>query len=134
MAGALTISTLNNDTGVLATQNGMTGIAKAWCNFDGYTGSTTTVRNSFNVSSVTYNAEGDYTLNFTSALANANYTYAGVVAYGRNNAAATGRYLCPYGGTYPFGMTTTSLRFITVYDYNAGTQGGDMVNIIVCGT
>ena len=26
MAGALTISTLNNDTGVLATQNGMTGI------------------------------------------------------------------------------------------------------------
>jgi hypothetical protein len=71
MAGALTISTLNNDTGVLQTQNGMTGIAKAWVNFNG-TG-TVAIRSSFNVSSITDNSTGNYTVNFTTAMPNANY-------------------------------------------------------------
>jgi hypothetical protein len=71
MAGALTISTLNNDTGPLATQNGMTGIPKAWVNFNG-TG-TPAIRGSFNVSSITDNGTGDYSINFTTALANANF-------------------------------------------------------------
>ena len=75
MAGALTISTLNNDTGVLATQNGMTGIAKAWVNFNG-TG-TVAIRNSFNVSSITDNGTGYYTINFTTAMPNANYAVSG---------------------------------------------------------
>jgi hypothetical protein len=77
MAGALTISTLNNDTGVLATQNGMTGIPKAWVNFNG-TG-TPAIRSSFNVSSITDNGTGDYTINFTTAMANANYAVSGTV-------------------------------------------------------
>jgi hypothetical protein len=70
MAGRLTVSTLNNDTGVLATQNGMTGICKAWCN---YNGSAQTINGSFNISSVTYNGTGNYTYNFTTAMPNANY-------------------------------------------------------------
>jgi hypothetical protein len=73
MAGALTISTLNDSSGVLATQNGMTGIAKAWVYFDGRTGSTATIKGSFNVSSVTYNGTGDYTINYTTTMPNANY-------------------------------------------------------------
>jgi hypothetical protein len=72
MAGRVVVSTLNNDTGVLATQNGMTGIAKAWVNFNG-TG-TVAIRDSFNVSSITDNGTGDYTVNFTTALPNANYS------------------------------------------------------------
>jgi hypothetical protein len=78
MAGTLNvttisgISTLTADSGVLATQNGMTGIAKAWVNFY-YTGSAISIRNSFNVLSVTYNATGDYSVTFTTAMANANY-------------------------------------------------------------
>lgn len=71
MAGALTISTLNNDTGVLATQNGMTGICKAWVS---YNATTQTIRNSFNVSSVTYNSTGDFTVNFTTAMPSAEYS------------------------------------------------------------
>ena len=71
MAGKIVVSTLNNDTGVLATQNGMTGIAKAWVNFNG-TG-TVAIRDSFNVSSITDNGTGDYTVNFTTAMPNANY-------------------------------------------------------------
>jgi hypothetical protein len=66
-----TVTTLKEPSGVLATQNGMTGIAKAWVNFNG-TG-TVAIRDSFNVSSITDNGTGDYTVNFTTALPNANY-------------------------------------------------------------
>jgi hypothetical protein len=69
MAGQITVSTLRDDTGVLATQNGMTGIAKAWVN---YNGSTQTINQSFNVSSVTRSGAGGYAINFTTALSNAN--------------------------------------------------------------
>lgn len=71
MAGRLTVSTLNDDTGVLATQNGMSGIAKAWVNFNG-TG-TPAIRASFNVSSITDNGTGLFTANFTTALPDGNY-------------------------------------------------------------
>ena len=71
MAGRVVVSTLNDDTGVLATQNGMRGIAKAWVNFNG-TG-TVAIRDSFNVSSITDNATGNYTVNFTTAMPNVNY-------------------------------------------------------------
>ena len=74
MAGALTISTLNNDTGVLATQNGMTGIAKAWVKFSVNSGGTVTVNGNFNMSSVTRNSAGQYTFTMTTALVNANYS------------------------------------------------------------
>jgi hypothetical protein len=70
MAGALTISTLNDSSGVLATQNGMAGIAKAWCIYDG---DTQAIKSSFNISSVTRNAAADYTFNFTNAMASADY-------------------------------------------------------------
>jgi hypothetical protein len=72
MAGRVVVSTLNNDTGVLAVQNGMTGIAKAWVNFNG-TG-TPAIRASFNVSSITDNGTGNYTVNFTTAMLDANYS------------------------------------------------------------
>jgi hypothetical protein len=70
MAGTLKISTLNDDTGVLATQNGMRGIAKAWVQF---TGSTGAANGSFNISSVVRNSAGYYTFNFTTAMPNTNY-------------------------------------------------------------
>ena len=48
-------------------------IAKAWVNFNGTT-SPGTIRSSYNVSSVTKNAAGDYTVNFATAMADANYS------------------------------------------------------------
>lgn len=46
---------------------------KAWVNFNG-TG-TVAIRASGNVSSITDNGTGDYTVNFTSAMTDANYAY-----------------------------------------------------------
>ena len=47
------------------------GRAKAWINFIGT--STVSIRDSFNVSSLTDNGTGDYSMNFSTAMSNANY-------------------------------------------------------------
>lgn len=66
-------------SGVLKVQsNGVTTNALAWVNFNGTNAfspnpSTSAIRAAYNVSSITKNGTGDYTLNFTSALSNANY-------------------------------------------------------------
>lgn len=59
--------------------------AKAWVNFNG-TG-TVAIRASYNVSSITDNGVGDYTVNFTTAMVDANYA---AVAMGLSGTAAYG--------------------------------------------
>ena len=51
--------------------------AKVWVNFNG-TG-TIAERDSFNVSSLTDNSTGDYTFNFTTAMANTTYVLSGAI-------------------------------------------------------
>jgi hypothetical protein len=51
------------------------GLCKAWVNFNG--SGVVAIRASYNVSSITDNGTGDYTVNFTTALADANYAVAG---------------------------------------------------------
>jgi len=59
--------------------NVINGSAKAWVNFDGtfgtspFTVANGGIRAAFNVSSVTDNGTGDYTVNFTTAMPDANY-------------------------------------------------------------
>jgi hypothetical protein len=50
-------------------------LCRAWANFDG-TG-TVAIRASYNVSSITDNGTGDYTVNFTTAMPDANYQVSG---------------------------------------------------------
>ena len=118
MAGKVVVSTLNNDTGVLATQNGMTGIAKAWVNFDG--SATVSIRASFNVSSVTRNTTGKYTVNFTTAMPSANYVISGTAV---NTATSSDSYRVlaigsASGAGNDFSMTTTSCNVQTMYAPN----------------
>jgi hypothetical protein len=113
MAGALTISTLNNDTGVLATQNGMTGIAKAWVNFVGSNGS---VNASFNVSSVTRNGTGDYTINFTTAMPNVNYGFAGSMAAGSASTIVS------------MAESSSTTRTTSLFRIYTGTQGAVLID------
>jgi hypothetical protein len=126
MAGALTISTLNNDTGVLATQNGMTGICKAWINFNG-TG-TPAIRGSFNVSSITDNGTGLYTLNFTNALPNTDYAIMGTA----NNTNSTwGALVCLAGDAAlqsPIKSTTQAKVFV---NFTGGSVDVEQVSVAV---
>ena len=68
--------TLSNLAGSLSVPVGtvVQGSAKAWVNFNG-TG-TVAIRAAFNVTSITDNGTGDYTVNFTTAMSDADYGYA----------------------------------------------------------
>jgi hypothetical protein len=84
--------------------NEKAGLCKAWVNFNG-TG-TVAIRASYNVSSITDNGVGDYTVNFTTALADANYS---VVATGGNDLIAA---TDPVRGLLTRSLVTTSCRII----------------------
>jgi len=79
MAGTLTISTLSDGTNSTSATNPIRGSAKAWVNFNG-TG-VVAIRGSYNVSSITDNGTGYYTVNLTNAVANANYCVATSTQY-----------------------------------------------------
>jgi hypothetical protein len=78
MAGTITATTIQNDTSSPPTfRNNSVEIGRlcrAWVNFEG---STAAIRGSFNVSSVTRNSSGNWTINFTTAMPNANYAFTG---------------------------------------------------------
>lgn len=69
VAGTNTV-TIPAETGTVLT-TAVSGVCRAWVNFNG-TG-TIAIRASFNVSSITDGGVGDYTINFTTALSDANY-------------------------------------------------------------
>lgn len=68
----ITVQTISNGSVSTSSANVINGSAKAWVNFNG-TG-TVAIRASYNVSSITDNGTGDYTINLTNALADANYS------------------------------------------------------------
>lgn len=77
----LRVNTLQDVAGT--GQPAMPGAAKAWVNFNG-TG-TVAIRAAFNVTSITDNGVGNYTANFTTALVDASYTFAGFATAGATN-------------------------------------------------
>lgn len=89
------------------------GLAKAWVNFNG-TG-TVAIRASYNVSSITDNGTGDYTVNFTTAMPDANYSVAHYVAVFNNNAITSFR------GAAACNKAAGTFRFRSVYV--SGTDG-----------
>jgi hypothetical protein len=79
----LVAQTISNGTVSTSSENVIQGSAKAWVNFNGTAGSIA-IRAAFNVSSITRNGAGDYTVNFTNAMVDANYSVQ-VLASGNNN-------------------------------------------------
>ena len=72
----LKVTTLSNQSGVtVPVDTVISGTAKAWVNFNG-TG-TVAIRRAFNVSSISDVGTGSYTVNFTIAMVDANYTAVG---------------------------------------------------------
>ena len=66
-------------------------LCRAWCNFDG-TG-TVAIRASGNVSSITDNGTGDYSINFTTAMPDANYAVLGFNDFSSGNNNVVGIYV-----------------------------------------
>jgi len=124
MAGTLVITTLSDGTNSTSATNPILGSAKAWINFDGAGAS---IRASYNVSSVTRNGVGDYTINFTNALSD--NSYAALVTAGGGGVAAAGNALVGWGAGNSY--TTTSLS-IGVSDNNTDTNSdSSLVNVSI---
>jgi hypothetical protein len=117
MAGTLVITTLSDGTNSTSATNCIQGSAKAWVNFNG-TG-TVAIRASYNVSSITDNGTGDYTVNFTNAFSSVNYT---PVAMGMRDSDGNGSLNTTVRGnaTYTGSFTTTTLRVLAEND--SGTR------------
>jgi hypothetical protein len=105
--------TLSNGTVSTSTANVIRGSARAWVNFNG-TG-TVAIRTSYNVSSITDNGTGDYTINFTNALDDANYSIVGSInpLYAANNSNFNINSTGTASGVTESAPTTSSFRIIT---------------------
>ena len=105
----LTKGTVVGSEGGSATSNLAQGLAKAWINHKQGGGNST--RDSLNIGSVTDNGGGDYTLNFSSAMANSDFACQCTSSGDHNNYG----YLVAVGPTVAsvdneFTATTSSFR------------------------
>lgn len=121
MAGTLVIDTLTDGSGNSTSATAVVrGCAKAWVKFTGSTGG---VNSSYNVSSVTRSAAGVYTVNFTNALADANFGWALGATRG---AGVDVNFLL--GST---GQSTTTINVVCTYAYSSPGTYYDPVNMCV---
>ena len=97
---------------------------RAWVNFNGT--STVAIRASGNVSSITDNGTGDYTVNFTTAMADANYSVQVIAA--RSDASPN-----IIGGIYSTGTpyNTSSIRVTAVRPTVADLFDAPYLNVAV---
>jgi hypothetical protein len=110
------------------------GRAKKWIVFNGY--DTGNILDSFDISSITDNGTGDYTINFATAFSSVNYVFSGAVN-NRDNSGneASGRIRGPSGihQEYQSFGTTTAFRVEVRYGANSSSNGGVMdVTRIYC--
>ena len=116
----LRVNTLQDATG--SNQPAMVGAAKAWVNFNG-TG-TVAIRAAFNVSSITDNGSGDYTVNFTNAMVDTNYTATISV---RDSGGWIG---IISSGTFGSVFTTTSIR-VEAYSPSTANTDNDYIGVVI---
>ena len=110
-------------SGIIKVQsNGKTTNALAWCNLN----SSGVVQQSFNISSVTVNAAGDYTLNFATALTDTGYVVCGT----SSDTPTYGRLVCVSESTAP----TTSLVRVVSFSRAAGALvAGAYMSFVIFG-
>ncbi len=116
----LKVNTIQTGDGLqsIGTERLIKGSAAAWVNFNG-TG-TVAIRASYNVSSITDNGTGDYTINFSVAMSDANYCAAGMYHFNESSTDGTGNGAISVSrvGT---GRLAASLRVATRGNDGAGT-------------
>ena len=97
---------------------------RAWVNFNG-TG-TPSIRASGNVSSITDNGVGDYTINFTTAMPDANYSFSGFCNLQASVASAG---ILSFGND--FSMSAGSLRVKAANATTGGEQDAQYITVSV---
>ena len=97
---------------------------RAWVNFNGTLAAASMIQGSGNVSSITDNGTGNYTVNFTTAMPNA--TYAVVTSgHASTNLAAAGRV------TEPYNLATTSVTIATAASSSGSVADNAIVTVAI---
>jgi hypothetical protein len=131
LTGAVTGNVTGNASGLSSPASN--GLANAWVNFNGagtYTLGTptaATIRSSHNVSTITKNANGDFTVTFSSAFPNANYAVMVTAQGAANNALSVIR-----AGAAATMVTTTSVR-VSFLDTSAGPENPNTACVVIFG-
>jgi hypothetical protein len=115
-SNTVVVSPLRLREGLNATGAAPVYACRAWVNFNG-TGTTVAIRASGNVSSVTDNGVGNYTVNFTTAMPDSNYAAVGSCSSEGGAAYMVSTNSTNWAASAP---TTSSCRIITT---NAGNVG-----------
>ena len=126
----ITPSTLRD--GLNSTGTAPVYAARAWVNFNG-TG-TVAIRSSGNVSSITDNGVGNYTVNFTTAMPDANYAVVGSVAGSTGVGAAGNNVIAEaigVAGTSYSNKTTSSVQILTSDNNNDSLIDAFSANIAI---
>lgn len=118
-------TTLSNLAGskTVPTDTVVDGSAKAWVNFNG-TG-TVAIRRAFNVSSITDNGTGDYTVNFTNAMVDASYALSG------SGSGGTSSLLCVVGADAATARTTTAARIVTTFANGSAAADTAVISVAI---
>lgn len=119
VAGATTLSgTTTFGTAPMSTPSGSAPVygARAWCYFNGGTAGTNAPLAGGNVTSVTRNATGNYTINFTTAMPDTNYSAVIIGVVGTGNAFTQ----------YETSTTARTVNGVTFFTGNSSTgSAGD---------
>jgi len=86
-------------------------VAKAWVNFNG--SGTVAIRGSYNISSITDNGTGDYTLNYSTSLGDENYAVTGCTGNVYNSAGTV--FTSTWVASLTTALTSSATRVIGTY-------------------
>jgi hypothetical protein len=130
-----TLTTPNINSAQIATVSGTAPLymCRAWVNFNGTT-SPGTIRASGNVSSVTRNGTGDYTINFTTAMPDANYTLVGVSRpqTSNNSPSIFAPFVSSNGSNFTHvAPTTSAARVVSGNGAVGGTFNSDYIMVAI---
>jgi hypothetical protein len=109
------VLTSNGTTWLSQAASSGSGSVVAWVNFNGQ--STVSIRASGNVNSITDNSTGDYTINFATALTDANYC---LTFGGTGNSSNSASSVFGGGIRNDTAPTANAIRFVTGSSGNAG--------------
>ena len=124
----LNVGNITDGTNSVATEKLSKGTAVAWISYNGHTN---TIRSSYNINSVTDNADGDMTINFATSMSDTNYCV-------QVTAVDDGSTSSVMSDNFAYGvwvrktatlLTTTSVRVVT--GYPASTVNYDQSHVFV---
>ena len=127
MSTLVTATVKSNSSSPIAFQNSsgteVGRMCRAWVNFNGK--NTVAIRAQFNVSSITDNGTGNYTVNFTTAMVDANYS---AVVSGTETVGSS---ILGNAGTGRYGANTTSAARVYTFGSQFDPVDAELVHVAI---